>query len=314
MSDFTSPQELATALEQHSYLSDDGLATACFLALRMGRPLFLEGEAGVGKTELAKAVTELVFGDEGAYLRFDMSEFSSEHAGERLIGAPPGFVGFEQGGELTNAVRQQPFRVILFDEIEKAHPRILDKFLQILEDGRLTDGRGTTVYFSESVLVFTSNLGMYVDDGRGGRVPNVTPDMAREERDRRVRGAIRDHFTLELNRPELLNRFGDNIVVFDSIDAGVAAGIFELLLGNITGRLDEEHGVELKIDDDVLAQLRAWCTADLDNGGRGIGTALESYFVNPLARALFDHPFTAGEAVRVTDIRSDGDTVSLELA
>ncbi|MFC6934172.1 AAA family ATPase [Actinomadura yumaensis] len=124
--------------------------------------LFFAGPTGTGKTELAKAITELVFGDESAYLRFDMSEFSAEGSGDRLIGSPPGYVGHEAGGELTNAVREDPFRVILFDEIEKAHPRILDKFLQILEDGRLTDGRGNTVHFSEAILIFTSNLGMYV--------------------------------------------------------------------------------------------------------------------------------------------------------
>src|SRR5690606_1955709 len=114
---------------------------------------------GVGKTELAKALAEVLFGAEDAYIRFDMSEFSAEHSEARLIGAPPGYVGHSAGGELTNAVRERPFSVLLFDEIEKAHPRILDKFLQILDEGRLTDGSGSTVHFSESLIVFTSNLG-----------------------------------------------------------------------------------------------------------------------------------------------------------
>ena len=154
--------------------------------------LFFAGPTGVGKTELAKAITSLVFGNEDAYLRFDMSEFSAEHAGDRLIGSPPGYVGFEAGGELTNAVRQDPFRVILFDEIEKAHPRILDKFLQILEDGRLTDGRGNTAFFSESILVFTSNLGTPARHARHA-----------VHRCWRARSAARvtEHFTTELNRP-----------------------------------------------------------------------------------------------------------------
>src|SRR4029453_5714904 len=132
--------------------------------------LFFAGPTGVGKTELAKTLTQLIFGDERAYIRFDMSEFAEEHTGARLLGAPPGYIGEDAGGAPTKGVPEEPFSVVRFDEIEKAHPRILDKFLQILEDGRLTDGRGNTVHFSESILIFTSNLGMYVDgSGAGGR-------------------------------------------------------------------------------------------------------------------------------------------------
>jgi ATP-dependent Clp protease ATP-binding subunit ClpB len=263
--------------------------------------LFFAGPTGVGKTELAKAITSLVFGGEDAYLRFDMSEFSAEHAGDRLIGSPPGYVGFEAGGELTNAVRQDPFRVILFDEIEKAHPRILDKFLQILEDGRLTDGRGNTAFFSESILVFTSNLGT-----RG-----IRPGMPYEDLEAQVRGAVTEHFTTALNRPELLNRFGDNIVIFDFIGPEAADRIFDLQLANICRRVSDEHHMRLRLSDEVTATLRKWCTSELDKGGRGIGMALESYFINPLARALFDHgPATD---VTVTGIHRDGSIVRLEL-
>src|SRR5206468_8696984 len=137
---------------------------------------FLAGPTGVGKTELAKTITSLLFGDESAYIRFDMSEFSAEHADQRLIGAPPGYVGYDVGGELTNAVREKPFSVVLFDEIEKAHPRILDKFLQVLDDGVLTSGRGDRVYFSETFIIFTSNLGISRLDAAGERVANVTAD------------------------------------------------------------------------------------------------------------------------------------------
>ena len=137
--------------------------------------LFFAGPTGVGKTELAKAVAALIFGDHGGDRRFDMSEFSAEHSADRLIGAPPGYVGFEAGGELTNAVRQNPFRVILFDEIEKANGRILDKFLQIIEDGRLTDGRGQTTYFSECVIIFTSNLGANVVDPSTAHACRTSP-------------------------------------------------------------------------------------------------------------------------------------------
>ncbi|MFD4315416.1 AAA family ATPase [Streptomyces sp. NPDC058548] len=276
--------------------------------------LFFAGPTGVGKTELAKAVSSLIFADESAYLRFDMSEFSSEHAGDRLIGAPPGYIGFEAGGELTNAVRQQPFRVILFDEMEKAHPRILDKFLQILEDGRLTDGRGSTVHFSESVLVFTSNLGMNVANGSERPVPHVHPDMPYEEIEERMKAAINDHFTRVLGRPELLNRFGDNIVVFDFIGREAADRIFGLQFDNIVSRVREERGIVLDVDPAVQAALRKRCTDDPHRGGRGIGMALESQFVNPLARALFDRDPAAGAHVRVTGLRREGDIVSVELS
>ncbi|MUN39870.1 AAA family ATPase [Actinomadura litoris] len=286
--------------------------------------LFFAGPTGTGKTELAKAITELVFGDESAYLRFDMSEFSAEGSGDRLIGSPPGYVGHEAGGELTNAVREDPFRVMLFDEIEKAHPRILDKFLQILEDGRLTDGRGNTVHFSESILIFTSNLGMYVPgrdlttrDGAfspgAGRVQNITPGMTYDEVEQRIKDAVADHFTEVLNRPELLNRFGDNIVVFDFISADAAHKIFDLQFANICKRVAEEHRLVLAVKGDALQTLRGWCTDELDKGGRGIGMALESHFVNPLARALFDRELVPDERVTVYGIRREGSIVHLEI-
>jgi ATP-dependent Clp protease ATP-binding subunit ClpB len=289
--------------------------------------LFFAGPTGTGKTELAKAITSLVFGDESAYLRFDMSEFSAEHAGDRLIGSPPGYVGHEAGGELTNAIREDPFRVMLFDEIEKAHPRILDKFLQILEDGRLTDGRGSTVHFSESILIFTSNLGMYVDGHGGGvagpgdgvhgaagrRVQNIMPGMTYDEIEHRLKDAISDHFTTVLNRPELLNRLGDNIVVFNFIQREAASQIFDQQLANICRRVAEEHRLTLAIDGDVLDTLREWCTSELEKGGRGIGMALESYFINPLARALFDRDAAPEGQVAVSAIRREGGIVELDL-
>ena len=210
--------------------------------------LFFAGPTGVGKTELAKAITRLLFGDGQAYIRFDMSEFSSEHTEARLIGAPPGYVGHGAGGELVNAVRQRPFSVVLFDEVEKGHPRILDKFLQILDDGRLTDGRGDTVYFSEAVIVFTSNLGMYVQDERGQRVLNVSEEDDYEEVSKRIQEAIEDHFRFELQRPELLNRIGDNIVVFDFIRAELAHLIMDKMLGNVVQRVQDEHELTLVLE------------------------------------------------------------------
>jgi ATP-dependent Clp protease ATP-binding subunit ClpB len=250
--------------------------------------LFFAGPTGVGKTEMAKTLTEILFGDEKAYIRFDMSEFSEEHASARLLGAPPGYVGYEAGGELTNSVKQRPFSVILFDEIEKAHPRLLDKFLQILEDGRLTDGRGDTVYFSESVIVFTSNLGIFVEDKSGDRIQNVHPDDPYEEVEIKVRTAIEDHFKFRLARPEILNRIGDNIVVFNFIRADAAKQILDGMVSNVVARVMTEHKLNLNFSTQAMEQIDSWCLKDLSNGGRGIGNRLESILVNPLSRSLFE--------------------------
>ena len=255
---------------------------------------FLAGPTGVGKTELAKTITSLLFGDESAYIRFDMSEFSAEHADQRLIGAPPGYVGYDMGGELTNAVREKPFSVVLFDEIEKAHPRILDKFLQILDDGVLTSGRGDRVYFSETLIIFTSNLGIYKTDESGHRVPNVhTEDTYDVMRDK-VLSEIQDHFKLVLNRPEILNRIGENIIVFDFVRQDVAEQIFAHMLDSILADL-KSKGYLVSIEDTATTYLKAECLRDLSNGGRGIRNQLEALLVNPLARQLFDEDVQPGE-------------------
>ncbi len=256
-----------------------------------GKPrgvMFLAGPTGTGKTEIAKAITELIFGDEKAYIRFDMSEFSAEHSDQRLLGAPPGYVGYDAGGELTNAVREKPFSVILFDEIEKAHPKILDKFLQILEDGRLTDGSGNTVYFSESIIVFTSNLGIYRQDETGRKVQNVNQEMDFCEVEARIRSEIDNYFKLVLGRPEILNRIGENIIVFDFIRENTASQIFDKIMRNIIERLYENNKIALAIPESICDQIRRICVSDLSNGGRGIGNKIETVFLNPLSRALFD--------------------------
>jgi ATP-dependent Clp protease ATP-binding subunit ClpA len=288
-------------------------ATGISGARRGGRPrgvAFLAGPTGVGKTELAKTITELLFGDETAYIRFDMSEFGAEHADQRLLGAPPGYVGYDVGGELTNAIREKPFSVVLFDEIEKAHPRILDKFLQILDDGVLTSGRGDRVYFSEALIVFTSNLGIYSIDASGARVPNVSAAQPYEEVRNRVRKEIDSHFKVVLNRPEILNRIGENIIVFDFIRPEIAIRIFEQMLAGILANV-KDAGYDVSIVASARKQLESLCLADLSNGGRGIRNQLEAHLTNPLARALFEYePGKARFEIAALDV---GATTTLAL-
>ncbi len=262
---------------------------------------FLAGPTGVGKTELAKTITSLLFGDESAYIRFDMSEFSAEHADQRLIGAPPGYVGYDVGGELTNAIRERPFSVVLFDEIEKAHPRILDKFLQILDDGVLTSGRGDRVYFSEALIVFTSNLGIYRQDDSGHRVANVAPSDEAVQIRTKVLDEIQRHFKLVLNRPEILNRIGENIIVFDFIREDVGTDIFEQMVQAVLDDVaSQEIFVELAVESKQA--LRVKCLGDLSNGGRGIRNQIEAHLINPLARGLFDQGAKPGDRFVISEI------------
>jgi hypothetical protein len=259
---------------------------------RLGRPrgvAFLAGPTGTGKTELAKTITELLFGDESAYIRFDMSEFSAEQSDQRLIGAPPGYVGYDTGGELTNAIREKPFAVVLFDEIEKAHPRILDKFLQVLDDGVLTSGRGERVYFSEAFLIFTSNLGIYRLDANGERVANTTEQDDFETVQRKVMSEIDRFFKLDLGRPEILNRIGENVIVFDFVRSEVADQIFIMMIEAILDRVRQACVCEVELTETVRERLREICLSDLSDGGRGIRNQLEAHLLNPLARLLFDH-------------------------
>lgn len=267
--------------------------------------LFFAGPTGTGKTETAKTLAEKLFGDESCCIRFDMSEFSQSHSDQKLLGAPPGYVGYESGGQLTNAVRENPFSILLFDEIEKAHPSIFDKFLQILEDGRMTDGQGNTVYFSECIIIFTSNLGIYTRNDYGVREANVTPDMEYSEVQKRVRQAIEDYFKLELGRPEILNRIGENIVVFDFIRPEVAKLILDAQVNKIIKNLLNEKGIELKLSDKALEILLAKAVDNLGNGGRGIGNIVESLLINPLARYMFDEDIRNNVSITIDGIDAE---------
>ena len=252
--------------------------------------MFFAGPTGVGKTETAKTLAEKIFGDERSCVRFDMSEYSQSHSDQKLLGAPPGYVGYEAGGQLTNAIKNNPFCILLFDEIEKANPSILDKFLQILEDGRMTDGKGETVYFSETIIIFTSNLGIYgINDATGRREQVVSSEMPYEDVQERVRRGIDDYFKLQLGRPEILNRIGENVVVFDFIRPEVAEQILDGQISKIVRNLKLNKNIDLEIQPAAMEVLKAKAMDNLDNGGRGIGNIVESIFVNPLSRVMFDN-------------------------
>lgn len=241
--------------------------------------LFFVGPTGVGKTELAKSLAEFIFGDENACIRFDMSEYNHEQSDQRLVGAPPGYVGYEAGGQLTNAVKEKPFCVILFDEIEKAHGRILDKFLQILEDGRLTDGKGETVSFSETIIIFTSNIGAAAID----------PKEDCEEIRKKFIKEVENHFVKELHRPELLNRIGDNIVSFNFIlDPNVFTSIAKAKFLVIKNFVEEKYNAKLMFENEEESFCFIASRVEKSNGGRGLLNTIETMIVNPLSRWIFD--------------------------
>jgi hypothetical protein len=262
--------------------------------------LYFAGPTGVGKTEMAKAIAELVFADDQALLRFDMSEFRDDHAKIRLLGAPPSYVGFGAGGELTNAIRQRPHSIVLFDEMDKAGREVYDLFLQILSDGRLTDGSGQTVLFNEALIIFTSNQGV----AAAGDLLNLdmgVPEQAVLYEDT-ILGAVKSHFRDVLGRPELLGRLGDNIVVFRPMHGQVALNLADQFIDTILSNVRIRVGNVVTLTGDARAQLVASVTSpqSLANGGRGITTELENRLVNPLGRALFG--IKSGTSVTVTAI------------
>jgi hypothetical protein len=265
--------------------------------------LFFAGPTGVGKTLVAKKLALFLFGTEEAFLRFDMSEFKEEHSVSKLIGSPPGYVGFEQGGGLTNGVRDKPFSVVLFDEIEKAHPKIMDIYLQLLDDGRLTDSRGQTVFFSETFIIFTSNIGTRSADSSGREVDefNAMERLLRMEEEKpgerkeRIRNhfveAVQHFFNWEISRPELLNRIGNRIVPFNHIDSSdVQLAIIASHLRRIEEEIREKHrkvGHKVHFDDSVAKRLVDRYGDHIRRfGGRGITNAVEDEILMPLARPL----------------------------
>jgi ATP-dependent Clp protease ATP-binding subunit ClpB len=246
----------------------------------IGSFIFL-GPTGVGKTELSRALAEFLFDDENAMVRIDMSEYMEKHTVSRLIGAPPGYVGYEEGGQLSEAVRRKPYSVVLFDEIEKAHPDVWNILLQILEDGRLTDSQGRLIDFKNALVIMTSNIGAEV----------IVGEESREDRSRLVMDALRQHF-----RPEFLNRV-DEVVIFDRLSEGELKNIVELQLQRLTKRL-EQRKIRLELTDAAKAFL-AREGYDPVYGARPLKRAVQRYILDPLSLDLLQGRFHENEKIGV---------------
>ncbi|MEO7065186.1 MAG: AAA family ATPase, partial [Dokdonella sp.] len=255
-----------------------------------GSFLFL-GPTGVGKTELCKALAEFLFDSTDAMVRIDMSEFMEKHSVSRLIGAPPGYVGYEEGGYLTEAVRRRPYSVILLDEVEKAHHDVFNILLQVLDDGRLTDGQGRTVDFRNTVIVMTSNLGsQYIqemsDEGRDGDVEEQYTQMKAS-----VMGVVQAHF-----RPEFINRL-DEIVVFRALDKTQIRAIARIQIDYLAKRLGERQ-LKLNLTDKAL-DLLGNIGFDPVYGARPLKRAIQQQLENPLAKEILEGRFQPGDTIEV---------------
>ena len=266
-----------------AYMGLTGLHKSSSRAMPKG-VFFFVGPTGVGKTELSKALAKFLFGDDQACIRFDMSEYTQENSDQKLIGAAPGYVGYEEGGQLTNAIKEHPFSVVLFDEIEKAakpNPRILDIFLQILEDGRLTDSKGETVYFSDTIIVFTSNLGANQVQASGDK-EGVAKEFIK---------IVKDYFDQEVKRPELLGRIGyNNIVPFNFIqDKEFQFKICKSKLKPVIKGIDEKYKLELEFEKEMDSINYILSGVDSSKGGRDILNAINDRLLDPLAMFLFEN-------------------------
>ncbi len=264
------------------------------------------GPSGVGKTELAKALAEFLFDDEDALIRLDMSEYREQHTVSKLFGAPPGYVGYEEGGQLTEAVRRRPYRVILFDEIEKAHPEVWNSLLQILDDGRLTDGQGRVVDFRNTVLIMTSNLGTEFIRS-GGTLGFLKPESTDEEKlsHEKIEKALKDTF-----RPEFLNRI-DEIIIFSPLTEEQMLKIVDLQMKDIQQRL-EEQGLQVHLS----KTAREWIAKegfDPNFGARPLKRILQKYVESPLSVDLLSGTYKSGDKVKI-DLTEDGKSLSFTKA
>jgi ATP-dependent Clp protease ATP-binding subunit ClpC len=256
----------------------------------VGSFIFL-GPTGVGKTELARALAEYLFDDESALIRLDMSEYMEKHTVSRLVGAPPGYVGYDEGGQLTEAVRRRPYSVILFDEIEKAHPDVFNALLQILDDGRLTDGKGRVVDFKNTVVIMTSNVGGSVLSQQPLGFGPEAERRTSEDFEKRLLGELRKTF-----RPEFLNRV-DEIIVFDRLTRDQLAQVVDLLLAHLRG-LVEAQGMRLKVSQEAKEYV-AEQGYDAEYGARPLKRAIQRLLENPLSSELLRGRLSEGDTIHV---------------
>ena len=274
--------------------------------------MFYVGPTGVGKTELAKAIAEFVYGDENALISLDMSNYSQEHDVQRLVGAPPSYVGFQQGGELTNRTRQKPFCVIVFDEIEKAHRKLWDKFLQILEEGRLTDGRGQTVLFNQSIIIFTSNIGQDCQENLAAKDLAALHEHFKE---RVIRFFTKPISEGGLNRPELVDRVGeDNIIPFHYItDPAIRKKILQGKLTTLQETFRERFGMGFEVSDRCIDWLESRSRTGIIR--RDITNVVKHYFhKNRLTTFVYRHlhQLKSGRTL-FTDVANGGDDIKFEI-
>jgi ATP-dependent Clp protease ATP-binding subunit ClpB len=264
----------------------------------IGSFIFL-GPTGVGKTETARALAEFLFDDENAMIRIDMSEYMEKHTVARLIGAPPGYVGYEEGGQLSEAVRRRPYSVVLFDEIEKAHHDVFNVLLQVLDDGRLTDGQGRTVDFKNTIVIMTSNLGSpiiqeYFEKVGSDRRADRTAQRAvpTKEMEDKVMAELKKHF-----RPEFLNRV-DDVIIFQSLDEEELSRIVDIQLEKLKKRLAQQ---QLTLDvDNAAKKLLAAEGYDPQFGARPLKRAVQEHILNPLSMRLLEGEFKPGDKIKVT--------------
>ena len=264
----------------------------------IGSFIFL-GPTGVGKTELSKALAEVLFGDENAMIRIDMSEYMESHSVSKLIGSPPGYVGFDEGGQLTEKVRRKPYCVILFDEVEKAHPDVMNMLLQILEDGRLTDSQGRTVNFKNAVIIMTSNIGArFITENKKLGFAGASTDEAKEEAKKyeetkkEVLAELKKQF-----RPEFINRI-DEIIVFHKLADNEILQIIEIMLKEVENRL-QENNIQIKIDKTVK-DLIAKEGIDKAYGARPLRRTIQNLLEDKIAEAILDAKIKPGQKAKIS--------------